>query len=51
MEMLANIELGEWPEAHSILDINNCLCLSNVLDLKLYQILFTIVAFVARIHL
>lgn len=44
MEMLANIELGEWPEAHSILDIYNCLCLSNVLDLRLYQILFTIVA-------
>lgn len=51
MEVMANTELGEWPEAHSIPNISNCLCLSNVLDLRLYHMLFTLVAVVARIDL
>lgn len=51
LEMTTNTKLGGKPEAHSILNIYNCLGLSNALDLRLYHMLFTVMADVARIGL
>lgn len=51
LEMTTNTKLGGKPEAHSILNIYNCLGLSNALDLRLYHMLFTVMADVVRIGL
>ena len=40
MEMMADIELAEWREAYFIWNINNYLCLSNILDLRIYHVFF-----------